>query len=258
MLSVNRITARYNQETILRDLELKARPGEFIGIVGPNGSGKTTFLRCVARLLKPSIGKVLLGSDDLYSKDPVEVAKQIGFVPQSWVPSFEFTALEIVLMGRTAYLNRLQMESEDDIQLAKKSMKLTNCSHLENRLVTQLSGGERQRVIIAMVLTQEPSILLLDEPTLHLDLRNQLEILNLLKKLCNEEGLTVLAALHDFNLASRYSSKVMLIHQGQLESLGSPESVLKEENLRRFFGIRAIVQKNQETGFLQINPIGIS
>ena len=169
----------------MQDITFSVETGDFLGILGPNGSGKTTLLKSISRVLKPRKGAIFLDDNSLYGMKTMEVAKKLAMVPQDSAITFSFTAFQIVLMGRTPHLSRLETESEKDLAIAKKAMAFTGTLHLADRLITELSGGERQRVIIARALTQEPKILLLDEPTTHLDVSNQLEIMDLLKQLCN-------------------------------------------------------------------------
>jgi iron complex transport system ATP-binding protein len=253
-LEVNGVSCHYESTKVLENLSLQAREGEFVGILGPNGSGKTTLLRTICRTLKPRSGVVLLDGKDIYQMTNRDVAKQIGVVPQSPAVAFNFTALDLVLMGRNPHLNRFQFESSYDLLIAKESMELTRTWHLADRPVTELSGGERQRIVIARALAQEPSVLLLDEPTLHLDINNQIEVLDLLRRLCGE-GKLVIAVLHDFNLAARYCDKVVLLHNGRIVSYGEPEKVLTKGNISYVFGIDAVVGYSPATGSLYVAPL---
>ena len=200
-LCVDGVDCYYGSVKVLKNVRFSVKERDFVGILGPNGSGKTTLLRSIGRTLKPHKGVILLNDVDIYTLKSAEVAREMAVVPQDTVVTFNFTALDVVLMGRNPYLSRFQTESEKDVAIARKAMELTNAWHLAGRPVNQLSGGERQRVIIARALAQEPEILLLDEPTVHLDINNQLEIMDLLKGLCIKRGLIVLAVFHDFNLA---------------------------------------------------------
>ena len=187
LLNVDGVECRYGSVKVLEDVSLSVKGGDFVGILGPNGSGKTTLLKSISRILKPHKGTILLDEADIYSLKSVDVAKQMAVVPQDTSIGFNFAALDIVLMGRNPHMKRFQMESEKDMAVARKVMNLTNIWHLAERPINELSGGEKQRVIIARALAQEPKILLLDEPLTHLDIANQLEIMDLVKDLCVKE-----------------------------------------------------------------------
>jgi iron complex transport system ATP-binding protein len=255
ILTVNGVDCYYGSVKVLENVHLSVKEGDFVGVLGPNGSGKTTLLRSISRTLKPHRGVILLNDVDVYALKSVEVAKQMAVVPQDTLTAFNFTALDIVLMGRNPHLSRFQMESEKDVAVARKAMELTNMWHLAERPINELSGGERQRVIIARALAQEPKVLLLDEPTVHLDISNQLEIMDLLKELCLKKGLIVLAVFHDFNLASRYCDSAILLNSGKIVSVGDLDEVLTGENVRKVFQVEAVVKRHPITGSLYVIPV---
>jgi len=182
-LNINGVECRYGSTKILEDVNISVKEGDLVGILGPNGSGKSTLLKSISRTLKPHKGAILLNEKDIYSLKSIDVAKQMAVVPQDNTISFTFTALEVVLMGRSPHLSRFQMETDKDMAIARKVMELTNTWNLASRPINELSGGERQRVIIARALAQEPKVLLLDEPLTFLDIINQLEIMDLVKSL---------------------------------------------------------------------------
>jgi iron complex transport system ATP-binding protein len=254
-LNIENIDCSYDSIPILKKVSFSIKTGTFLGILGPNGSGKTTLLKSIGRVLKPSSGVVILDDIDIYKMKTKEVAKHVAVVPQDTTIAFSFTALDIVLMGRAPHLSRLETESETDVGIAKKAMEYTGIWHLANRLVTELSGGERQRVIIARALTQEPKILLLDEPTSHLDISNQIEILDLLKHLCNEKKVLIISVFHDFNLAARYCDSVILLKNGRIVSAGKTIETLTNENIKNVFGINVIVNKHPVTDLPFIIPV---
>jgi iron complex transport system ATP-binding protein len=255
LLNVNGVECCYGSIKILENVSLLVKEGDFVGIIGPNGSGKTTLLKSISRTLKPHKGTILLNDKDIYSLKSVDVAKQMAVVPQDNTISFSFTALEVVLMGRSPHLSRFQMETENDVAIARKAMDLTNTWHLAARPVNELSGGERQRVIIARALAQKPKILLLDEPLTYLDIINQLEIMDLVKSLCVKEGIIVMAAIHDLNLAARYCNTAILLNQGKIFSAGHLDEVLTSENIKSVFKVDAIVKKNLVTNSLYVIPL---
>jgi len=257
ILTVDGVDCYYGSVKVLENVCFSVKERDFVGILGPNGSGKTTLLRSISRTLKPHNGAILLNDVDIYTLKSAEVAKQMAVVPQDTVIAFNFTALDIVLMGRNPHLSRFQMESEKDIAIARKAMELTNTWHLAERPINELSGGERQRVIIARALAQEPKILLLDEPTVHLDINNQLEIMDLLKELCIKRGLIVLAVFHDFNLAVRYCDSAILLKNGKIFSAGNIDAVLTSENIKSVFQVDAIVKKHPVTNSPYIIPLSM-
>jgi iron complex transport system ATP-binding protein len=240
---------------VLEGINLSVKDGDFVGILGPNGSGKSTLLKSISRTLKPYKGTILLEKTDVYSLKGTELAKQLAVVPQETSIGFSFTALDVVLMGRNPHLGRFDMETDKDIAIAQKAMMRTNIWHLAARPINELSGGEKQRVIIARALAQEPKVLLLDEPLTHLDMINQLEIMDLVKELCVKEGLIVLEVIHDLNLAARYCNMALLLDKGQIFSAGSLETVLTSENIKSVFRVDAIVKKSLVTNSLYVIPL---
>ncbi len=255
LLNVDGVECCYGSIKILENVNISVKEGDFVGIIGPNGSGKSTLLKSISRTLKPHKGAILLDNKDIYSIKSVDLAKQMAVVPQDNSISFSFTALEVVLMGRSPHMSRFQMETENDMAIARKAMDLTNTWHLATRFVNELSGGERQRVIIARALAQKPKILLLDEPLTYLDIINQLEIMDLVKSLCVKEGIIVMAAIHDLNLAARYCNSAILLNKGKIFSAGRIDEVLTSENIKSVFRVDAIVKKNLVTNSLYIIPL---
>jgi iron complex transport system ATP-binding protein len=254
-LTVNGVECRYGSVKILEDVNLALKEGDFVGILGPNGSGKTTLLKSISRTLKPHTGVILLDKADIYQLKNTELAKKLAVVPQETSIGFSFTALDVVLMGRNPHLARFQMETEKDKDIAKKAMMRTNVWHLAERPLNELSGGEKQRVIIARALAQEPKVLLLDEPLTHLDMVNQLEIMDLVKELCAKEGLIVLAVIHDLNLAARYCNSGLLLKDRKVFAVGSLDEVLTSENIKSVFKVDAIVKKSLVTNSLYVIPL---
>lgn len=249
-IKINHVDCYYGDVKALEKINFSADGGQFIGVIGPNGSGKTTLLRSISRVLEPRVGVILLNEMDVYALRSVDVAKNMAVVPQDTAATFSFTALDIVLMGRNPHLSRLKTESKKDLTIAMEFMKLTNTLHLADRPITEISGGERQRVIIARALTQEPKVLLLDEPTVHLDINHQIEIMDLLRKLCKENELVILAVFHDFNLAARYCDVLVLLNKGKIVAIGSCEDVLTSRNIKEVFGVNVVVKRHPITGSL--------
>ena len=255
LLNVDGIECRYGSVKVLETLNLSVKPGDFVGILGPNGSGKTTLLKSISRLLKPHKGTIFLDDVDIYSLESIDVAKKLAVVPQDTSIGFSFKALDIVLMGRNPHMSRFQMESKKDMAIAKKVMLLTNTWQFANRPINELSGGEKQRVIIARAIAQEPKLLLLDEPLTHLDIMNQLEIMDLVKKLSSDGKIIILAVFHDVNLAARYCNSAILLKKGKIFSAGILSKVLTSKNIKSVFNVDAIVQKHLVTNSIYIIPL---
>jgi iron complex transport system ATP-binding protein len=256
-LTIDGVDCSYGSVDILKDINFSVKSGQFLGILGPNGSGKTTLLKSISRVLQPKKGTILIEDKDIYKLKPLDIAKQMAVVPQSTPVSFDFTALEVVLMGRNPHMTRFKMEGKTDLEIAKNSMELTHTWEFADRPVTELSGGERQRVIIARALTQEPQILLLDEPTTHLDISNQLEIMDLIKHLCETQNacMLIVAVFHDFNLAARYCDSIILLKDGKIVAVGEAEDTLTSDNIKKVFNVDTIVKKHPITGQLHMIPI---
>jgi len=253
-LRINNIACRYDAANVLENIDFSARGGDFIGVIGPNASGKSTLLKSISKVLKPHTGVVLLNERDVYTFKSAEIAKNLAVVPQESVISFAFTALDVVLMGRTPHLNRFEMESTQDLIIAQKSMELTNTWYLAERPIDTLSGGEKQRIIIARALTQEPRVLLLDEPTDHLDINHQIEILDLIKRLSKEKEMVVVGVFHDLNIASQYCDRLILLHKGRIFAAGGAGDVLTGENIEKVYGVKVTVKQDDISGKLLIHP----
>lgn len=254
LLSVNNLTCGYGGDPVLRDVSFNLSSGDFVGIIGPNGCGKSTLLRALTGLLKTPAGAVTLNGREIGGLSRREVAKQIAVIPQDTVLLFEFSVLEMVLMGRTPHLKRFQRASSHDHDLAMETLRQTDLLDLKDRKVTELSGGERQRAVIARALAQEPVLLLLDEPDSHLDIGHQIEVFELLRHLNTAQDTTLLCVSHDLNLASAYCERLMLMEGGRVVASGPPKEIITPEHIRNVYGVDAVVQSNPVNGFLQITP----
>ncbi|MCD5390597.1 ABC transporter ATP-binding protein [candidate division NPL-UPA2 bacterium] len=246
MLKLEKVTTGYDAKAILNDISFTLEKGDFLGVIGPNGSGKTTLLRVMSKILPPWKGKVTLEGRRLDEIKYMELAKRMAVVPQRMPePFFSYSVRDFILLGRTPYLRRFQLlESEEDLRVVQEVMEETDTLGLEERNLEDLSGGERQRTIIAQALAQEPEILLLDEPTSHLDIGHQVEILDLVRKLNREKKVMVIMLLHDLNLASEYCDRLILLKEGSIFKTGTPEEVLTYEIIEEVYNALVIVHKN--------------
>lgn len=252
MLDIESLSFNYGAARVLDNITFSAEKGECIGILGPNGSGKSTLLKTLSKILRPSSGTVVLCGKELERYSPKELAMHMAVVPQDTNIDFDFTCLEVVLMGRNPHMRRFEIEGRKDTDIARESMTLTNTWHLRERPFSELSGGERQRVIIARALAQEPSVLLLDEPVSHLDINHQIEILDLVERLKMERGLVVIIILHDLNLAARYCDRIILLYENKILATGGPDGVLTQEYIRKAFRANVMVKKHPVTGYLYV------
>jgi iron complex transport system ATP-binding protein len=251
-LDVARLAVSYGNVKVLEDVFMTSAPGECIGIIGPNGSGKSTLLKAISKIIAPAAGSIMLTGKDLKTIRRDELARNLAVVSQDTQSDFEFTCLDIVLMGRSPHMKRFAMESRKDYEIAESSMKLTSTWHLKDRMFNELSGGERQRVVIARALTQEPSVLLLDEPVSHLDINHQIEILELVDGLKKTKGLLVIMVIHDLNLAARYCDRLILLNDRTVQAAGTPTEVLTRDHIRNAFKADVLVRRHPMTGSIYI------
>lgn len=247
-IDIRQLSFTYGGSNVLDGTTFCVPEGSFLGIIGPNGSGKTTLLKLISRVLQPAAGIVELGGRQLNSFAQNELAQTMAVVVQDTSAGYLFSVEEIVLMGRAPYLGRFQTETRQDYEIVRSALEMTGCLHLRQRPVTELSGGERQRVMIARALAQQPNVLLLDEPTSHLDIGYQQDILDLVKRLCTEQGLTVVAVLHELNLAACYCSELVMVEQGRIAAAGPPSRVLTAENIAAVYRTRVMVTPHPALG----------
>ncbi|MBU2568135.1 MAG: ABC transporter ATP-binding protein [Elusimicrobia bacterium] len=254
-LKILDLSFSYDNVKTLKNISLNVEGGEILGIIGPNGSGKTTLLKCINRKLRPETGAVLIADKDILKFSRKEIAKNIGVVPQISFISFPFTVFDIVMMGRYSHQLRFKKETEKDTSIIWRSLEITGIKHLSERPITEISGGEYQRVIIARALAQQPKILLLDEPTLHLDINHQLEILDLVCNLARKEKLAVVMVLHDLNMAARFSDKLLLLEKGKVYGADFVQNVLTCENIEKVFQVKVKISHDSETNILNVSPL---
>ena len=236
ILRASQVGFDYDGQPVLAGVSLEIRTGERVAILGPNGVGKTTLLKLLSGARIPTRGSILLDGRELHTVPRQELARQIAVVPQDLAIPFAFTAREIVELGRTPHLGLLRGFRSEDRKAVEHAMQLTDTTELGGRIINELSGGERQRVIIAMALAQEPEILLLDEPTHLLDITRQADVLDLITELNCSRGLTVVAAIHDLNLAGRYFNRLIILHRGNVLAEGPPETVLHADIVEEAYG----------------------
>ncbi len=252
-LTFEKVTAGYKKRVVLDDLSFQVREGEFVSLIGPNGCGKSTLLKTAAALLKPFGGSVLLFGKNVRSLRPVARARYIGVVPQKVESPMAFTVAQIVMNGRTAAAGFLKGFREEDAMIVERSMIYTNVLHLKDRYFMELSGGEQQRVILAMVLAQEPRILMLDESIAHLDINHRYEVLRILKRINHERRMTILLVSHDLSLSAEIADRLILLNEGTLVAEGRPEAVLVPEILGRVYDCELQVRHDPVTGAIQVS-----
>lgn len=258
LLAVETLTVAYKTDEAdriaLRDVSLSAAAGDVVGLIGPNGSGKTTFVRAVTGVIKPLSGRVLLSGRDASHLPQREIARLVAVVPQEPTLPAAFTALECVLMGRTPYLRLLENESSRDIDASRRAMRETDTWELANRRLGELSGGERQRVIVARALAQETPVLLLDEPTAHLDVGHQVAVLSLMRTIARQQGKAVVSVVHDLTLAGQYCDRLVMLRAGSVIATGTPDEVLRPELLADVYGLAVEVFPHPRTGRPVVAP----
>ncbi len=235
-IELENVSLGYRHHAVLSNLTFRVMPGEVVGMIGPNGSGKSTVIRALTRIISPLSGRILLNGRDLSKIDRQEIARKLGVVPQLPLLPSAFTGFEVVLMGRNPHLGLFEHETEADLEITWHAMEMTGTQALAKRSVGELSGGQIQCLLIARALAQQTEAVLLDEPTANLDIGRQIDVLDLIKRLCREQGLAVLAALHDLNLASQYCDRLVLISEGRLYGHGTPCEVVTPENIEAVYG----------------------
>lgn len=258
LLQAEHLAVTVGAQPLLTDISFALHRGEVVGVIGPNGAGKSTLLRALCGLLPLSAGRVLLEDCPLSTYSPRDIARRLALLPQ--LPNFEvaFTVREVALMGRNPHLGRFEVETATDRQLVAEALAAVDVTALAERPITTLSGGERQRVFLARALAQSPLLLLLDEPINNLDIRHQLDLLDLIRRLAAERDLGVLVALHDLTLAARFCDRLLLLDGGRLLAEGSPEQVLTADHLAQSFQIAAQVYRDPFSGQLSLSVAALA
>jgi len=251
-LRIKDLTFSYPSRAILDGITIEIEPSEFFGVLGPNGTGKTTLIKCIDTILKPYGGCIMLDGKEVREFDKRELARRIGYVPQSAPKGFPTTVFDTILLGRRPYIG--WKVTERDIDKVLEIVELLRIEELSLRPFDELSGGERQKVLIARALAQDPEVLLLDEPTSNLDIKHQLEVMEVIKRITKDHGILAIMAIHDLNLASRYADRVAMMYRGRIEAVGPPEEVLTPENIRSVYGVEVEVV-NTNGGRPYIMPV---
>ncbi len=252
-IHVHGLKMTYDTEPVLDGAEFKIYRGDLVALLGANGAGKSTLLRCISNILKPTGGHIFLGDRDLQQLGSKETARLMAVVPQESAADFDFTVEEIIMMGRFPYLSRFQKEDRHDREIVGQAMAMTGVSHLAERSISTLSGGEKQRVIMARAVAQQPEALLLDEPTANLDIGYQSMLLDLAVRLNREQQVTVIAAIHDINLAVHHFDRFILLNNGRVLAAGRAEEVITAENIHKSYGVPASTYRHPLHGVLQVS-----
>jgi iron complex transport system ATP-binding protein len=255
LLAADGVCFRYGARTVLDGVDLAIGPGEIVGLIGPNGAGKSTLVRLLAGIIRPMAGVVRLEGRPLAAWTRAERARRLALVPQDPHVEFPYTVLEVVLMGRSPHLPTLALPGRRDLDVARAALARLEVADLEARRMDELSGGERQRVFLARALAQEPAVLLLDEPTTHLDLRHQTQLHDVARARCRQAGVGVLSVLHDLNLAAAYCDRLALLAAGRMVREGRPADVLEPAVLERTFGTRVWVGRHATTHAPVVLPV---
>jgi iron complex transport system ATP-binding protein len=256
MLNIRRLSASYGSRRVLHEISLEVLAGEVLSLIGPNGSGKSTLIRAISGVVPIESGNVHVGGKELSQLSTMERARYLAVVPQARNMPPAFSVYESILMGRTPYLGWLGRAGEHDHERVHYALKRTQMEPLADRIVGELSGGEQQRVLLARALAQDTPVLLLDEPTTHLDLQHREGLVHLVRELAKSKNLAVLMVLHDLNLASLYADRVSLLVDGKIEATGTPDEVLTEATLTRVYHVPVHVIPHPEYGNPLILPDG--
>jgi len=256
MLSIQSLWVSYNGHDILQDISLEVSAGEVLAVIGPNGAGKSTLIRAASGVLPMRAGKVFLAGNEIESLSTMERARLLAVVPQARELPGAFTVYQTVLLGRTPYLSWLGRGGRDDHAQVQQALRQTQTLELAERRVGELSGGEQQRVLLARALAQDTPILVMDEPTTHLDLEHQSSLLNFVRLAAARQKKAILMVLHDLNQAALYADRIALLEGGQVKSIGAPEEVLTSENLSAIYHIQVNVIPHPEYGTPLVLPDG--
>lgn len=254
LIHLNDVKVMIQETEILNEVFLNAKPGEFVGLIGPNGSGKTTLLKSIAGLQPISDGILQIAAKEIGTYTSKKLAKMISYVPQDTTLDFDFTVSEIVQMGRHIHSSRFSLDDPEGKVHVEKAMVYTGIRHLKDRSILSLSGGQKQLVFIAKALAQQTPIILLDEPISALDIHFQLKVLTMLKNL-SLQGKTIIVVLHDLNLAARFCSKLVLLKEGGVLGYGSPANVLRADYINSTYQVNAVIRKDEITEAISVTAL---
>jgi len=251
------LVVSYGEKRVLDGLNLSIYQGEFVGIIGPNGTGKSTLVKAITNIIHSHSGDIFIEGKENRKISKRDRAKLVAVVPQEFTIEYEFTNFDIVMMGRNPHIDKQNKIGQKDYDIVKEAMTMTNTWDFKDRYFNELSGGERQRVIVARAVAQQTHIILLDEPTSHLDIHHQLEVMELIHMLKEKRNITVIAVLHDINMAARFSDRLVLLNRGKVVADGTPEEVVKEKYLSKLYNMEMIVRENKVLGKREIIPLRV-
>lgn len=248
LIKVDNIRFSYEEKEILKGITLNFHKGKFYSIIGPNGCGKTTLIKNIGGLLESKKKTVFIENKDIRSISSKEIAKRLASVPQNIHINYEFTVYDVVMMGRVPHKGRFESYNNEDKDIVKRAMDKADIWKFKEKLVTELSGGELQRVIAARALAQDTDIILLDEPTSHLDLQYQIEFLKIFKDICEDK--VIIAVLHDLNLVSLFSDEIIMLKDGKVVDIGEADEVMTKENIRKVYNIDVQIYKDKDRRYI--------
>ena len=257
MLDIHALSVSFDENSVLNKVSLTVAPGEILAVIGPNGVGKSTLVRAISGVVPIDSGQVHVDGVSIQALSPAQRARYMAVVPQAQLLPVTFSVWQTVLLGRTPYLGWLGKSSHQDLERVRWALRQTNISGLAERAINTLSGGEKQRVLLARALAQDAPVLLLDEPTTYLDLNHQASLLQLIRRLRDENDLAVLMVIHDLNLASKYADRIAIMVEGRIYDSGTPSEVLTGENLSAAFQVQVEVIPHPVYGTPLILPDGI-
>ncbi len=255
MININNISLAYNNRIVLENISLNFKKNSFIGIIGKNGTGKSTLLKAMTGLLKPINGNIFIDDNDIYKMKRNVLAKKISFMPQSMHFDFSFTVKDFIMFGRYPYINMFNLTTKEDVDIVENIMKFTGTEEFAKRNISELSGGEKQKVLLAQTLAQQTEIICLDEPTSHLDIGSQATIFKLLKMLNEEYNKTVITTVHDLNLAGEFCSEIVLLDDKKVFNSGSAEKVLNYGDMEKIYNITVVVKNNPVSNKPVVIPV---